>query len=663
MATLTIEGKRVKVDDAFLQMSPEEQQKTVTEIASQMGIDPAGEKKPEYTPSNLGGMDMSLLDRINTFGNGLVDQIPIVGPALSDFGAGVDAAWASMIEGRPVSKEERKGINKAQEEQYPLENIGGRVTGVVAPFVMAAPFAGASKVLGMSGSMGSRMGFGAASGAMISGADTAARGGDFGDVMKNGALGAATGAAFPVAEKGVKLAWDALRGSPMVSRPASKVADALFNRDKVDAATAAAKMNELGPSGVIADLGENVARQAGALATVPGNAQTTIANALKARQAGRNERITGDVDSLLGPAAVPSKVAQGLTDSQRALGPGYREAFADARAVDTTALAENLDAAVVNLRGDAQKAVKQVRQMLDIHGAAGNLDPNPATLFETRQAIDGMLATEANPKAIAALTEARQDIDAMLAEAVPGIKEVDAMYAELARQKEGLQLGSQVLDGGKTAIRPAEMADEIAAGVQPEGLLIGPSGKTFRVSQGARSEIDRIIGTTANNLNALKQALKGDGSWNRDKLAQLFGEEKADALVSILDREQTFQATYDAAFGNSKTAATLAAQKEFSPEVTGLPTSTSMTGLIAAALSKGAGAAAGAAKTAGNDKSAQILMSNGLSPELLTALDRAGRYARPSWIAPGAAALGVTTEKRKPIEIMVRGGNPALSGY
>lgn len=38
MATINIGGKRVKVDDAFLRLSPEEQQATVDEIASQMGM-------------------------------------------------------------------------------------------------------------------------------------------------------------------------------------------------------------------------------------------------------------------------------------------------------------------------------------------------------------------------------------------------------------------------------------------------------------------------------------------------------------------------------------------------------------------------------------------------------------------------------------------------
>lgn len=43
MATLNIGGKRVKVDDSFLKLSPEDQQKTVDEIAQSMGSGPQSE--------------------------------------------------------------------------------------------------------------------------------------------------------------------------------------------------------------------------------------------------------------------------------------------------------------------------------------------------------------------------------------------------------------------------------------------------------------------------------------------------------------------------------------------------------------------------------------------------------------------------------------------
>jgi len=55
MAVLDIEGKTVEVDDAFLKLSPEEQQRTVEEIAGQMGLNPAREEaKPEPAPQGDG---------------------------------------------------------------------------------------------------------------------------------------------------------------------------------------------------------------------------------------------------------------------------------------------------------------------------------------------------------------------------------------------------------------------------------------------------------------------------------------------------------------------------------------------------------------------------------------------------------------------------------
>jgi hypothetical protein len=53
MTTLDIGGKRVKVGDEFLSQSPEEQQRTVNEIAAQMGIGAAPAARPEQQRSGL----------------------------------------------------------------------------------------------------------------------------------------------------------------------------------------------------------------------------------------------------------------------------------------------------------------------------------------------------------------------------------------------------------------------------------------------------------------------------------------------------------------------------------------------------------------------------------------------------------------------------------
>ncbi|WP_457661853.1 hypothetical protein [Sinorhizobium medicae] len=205
------------------------------------------------------------------------------------------------------------------------------------------------------------------------------------------------------------------------------------------------------------------------------------------------------------------------------------------------------------MRGDAQRALQRVRGMLNVNGQ-DVVSNDPRVVFQTRQAIDGVLATEANPKVISALTETRQMLDDALTRAVPRIKEADAAYAELARQREAVQRGQSVLDHGRTAPRPSELAAEVQKGALPQGMQIGPSAVPLRLSQGARAEVDRILGSNANDIARLNKLVKSDGDWNRARLSQLFGQEKADRLFQVLDNELQFAKTRDVVTRNSETA-------------------------------------------------------------------------------------------------------------
>ncbi|CDP50710.1 hypothetical protein [Devosia sp. DBB001] len=204
MATLEIGGKRVQVDDSFLSLSPAQQQATVDEIASQIGAQPA------YEPSSV-----PWLDRVNAFANSAVEAIPIVGPTLNSWGNNVDAAFASMLEGRPVSPEERAGINAAERSQFPIESGAGTIAGTVAPLMLApqAALGGAGELpLIGAGNLLTRSGIGAVSGFGISGADTLARGGSANEAVQNALIGGGIGGAFPLAAKGAGLAWDGIKG-------------------------------------------------------------------------------------------------------------------------------------------------------------------------------------------------------------------------------------------------------------------------------------------------------------------------------------------------------------------------------------------------------------------------------------------------------------------
>jgi hypothetical protein len=74
----------------------------------------------------------------------------------------------------------------------------------VLPFMGAGAIPGVGRVLGMTGNLGSRMGFGAASGAAIGAADTAVRGGSAEDAKNSALVGGGIGAAFPLVGAGLR---------------------------------------------------------------------------------------------------------------------------------------------------------------------------------------------------------------------------------------------------------------------------------------------------------------------------------------------------------------------------------------------------------------------------------------------------------------------------
>ncbi|MBB3938152.1 hypothetical protein [Aureimonas phyllosphaerae] len=380
-----------------------------------------------------------------------------------------------------------------------------------------------------------------------------------------GLAGIVTGSAFPRA--GSTVLDGAGRAVPKAVRSALKA-------DGVPIGEVASRVQELGPAGTVADLGPNLRNKTAALATTPGRAQDTVVDALRARQKEAPARLTGALDETLGPAPVPSYVEREVKGNMRTLGPEYDKALEGAGPVDTKPVADAMDADIGRLRGDAQTKLKSVRSMLDevpdpdapppVAGAPTGpvLDRNAATLHQTRQAIDGMLDGEQDGNVRRVLGAVRTQLDEILGEAVPDIKRIDSQYSELGRQRDAIERGQTVLDNGRTAPRPAELRDEVAASANPSGSVVGPSGVAFRLSQGARAEIDRLVGTKLNDRAALNSVLKGESDWNYDRLSTLFGRDKVDQLYKILDNERAMAETENMALANSKTAAVQAAQKE-----------------------------------------------------------------------------------------------------
>lgn len=592
--------------------------KTGAQLAQEMSLPLPG--TPMTPPVEPEPSMVPWLDPATAFANSAVDAVPIAGPTLTNMRQNADAVFNSLITGEPYdfdkSWQQQAGFDADISRAHPEASTAGAVAGSVGPLIALGMTPKGGQALGMSGPMGQRMVAGGVSGGLIAGADALARGDDLGEAGKKGLMGLGLGTAFPLAERALSpiARWIMGKSVPKSTQNIGRQ----LEREGIDPSTLMQRIDDLGPDAVLADLGPNLQRQAGAIASLPGEGQAILRDELVRRQQGANARIQGDVNATLGEAPVPSYLQSTIREGQDALSPAYREVLQGASPVDTTPLAAWLDDVAFRDRGPAQTAAQRVRQMLDETGNAGTLSTNPETLLSTRKAIDGMMSSETNTDVLGVLQRARNEVDQMLGAAVPGIKQVDAQFAELARQSKAVDSGQQVLESGRTAPRPAEVTDMMAQGAQPEGLLIGPSGAAFRLTQGTRAEIDRIIGTKANNLTALKDALKGDGSWNRDRLVTMFGKDKADRLLNVLEREQRYARTFDTVTRNSETAARTAAQKEAAPHQFG-QTSTSIADLLLKIPQGAANMGARARSEATNKAIAEMLMGKP-TPEMVDQL-------------------------------------------
>lgn len=191
MPVLNIEGKSVSVDDAFLKLSPEQQNATVEEIAKSIGV-AAKSAEP------VGATDV-----VRAAATG----IPIAGGVANKANAVINAALAPVVEpfltkgaetlDQPTfgerydkSLELQNARDKKFATEHPVIDTTAKIAGGVGsmiPAVMAAPAA-----FGAVGTMPQMIGRGAASGAALSAADAAIRGEP---VLEHAGIGTVTGAA------------------------------------------------------------------------------------------------------------------------------------------------------------------------------------------------------------------------------------------------------------------------------------------------------------------------------------------------------------------------------------------------------------------------------------------------------------------------------------
>lgn len=292
MATLDINGTHVNVDDSFLKLSPDEQQNTVDHIAATLS-------PPAPDPVSTNDVVRSAATGVPILG-GLLNKADaatnaVLAPAFNSFFDEKDQLPESTFSERYAhSLRDQEGGDDKFATQHPIIDTGAKLAGGVAgmaPLVGAAPSLwGADAAAGL----GTRIGMGAASNALMGGADSGIRGnGVVGGALVGGVLGAAAPAAEAVASPLIGSIMARFNPEGTAQRQVAR-AISESGRPTADIAndvTQAAAEGQ-GQFTLADSLGNPGQRMLSTVTRAPGEGRTDAVNFLENRQAGQGRRIS-----------------------------------------------------------------------------------------------------------------------------------------------------------------------------------------------------------------------------------------------------------------------------------------------------------------------------------------------------------------------------------
>lgn len=521
-----------------------------------MSVDQAAmDAKPEYKPSSV-----PLLDPINAFGTALVENIPIIGKPLSDFGNQVDAAFASAVEGRPVTAEERANITQAEQDQFPAASVPGAIAGNVLPLAPLAATKVGQVAFGMTGGLPQRVAMGGLSGGALGFTDQMVRsGGDLEKSMDSGlwgaGFGAAGGAAAPVVEDALFAAGRALgiikpgQSVDSLSRPAREALIRTMQGNGALGPDGIAAIRAAGPRGMLVDASPAAADMLDTAFQRSGPGSVAAQNAVEARYTGAAQDTTQALDQALGtpmnPVAASEKIRLG---TKTARGDAYDAAYA--QPIDYSS-PEGM-AIEALMRRVPKDAIDAANRLMTVTGAESaqilakvapdgsvqflrmpdvrQLDYITRGLNDVAKAGEGMGALGGYTDLSNAYKNLSQAIRGQLKKAVPEYANALQTAAHPIQLKEAMQFGVDLLKPGALKV---DIAAEIKAMTKPQLDM---------ARQGARTYIDDVMASLKAAMSdpsqdvreaqkALQMLLSRDA---RQKLGLLLGPGKANQLYAQL---------------------------------------------------------------------------------------------------------------------------------
>lgn len=591
MATLNINGKRVTVDDAFLSLSQEEQQKTVEEIASQIG---AGQRMPDGLQSSdmseMSGMlddfrgddkyaqdtniraNMEARQLESMLGNRANPSLFVLGASM---GLGDDVSAVLNTPFRMIR--DRVGPGEAYTRQRALESAmvdrarekagvmgtvaeigGGLLTGVAAtkagPMMRAAQSGLGARMAAGAGEgafLGGIAGFGNAEGGLVDKASGAAAG---------TAFGLAAGGAIPAIGAGVRAATKPVRDAISARVNPQGFADRkVVERLTADGKSISQLSNQMREGMSLADAGGASSRTLlRTTVNVPGPAKEKVTAALIRRQFGQGDRLKTAIEKTFAdPDAYLSVKDDIAARAKEIAAPLYREAYE--KPIPYTQSLEGIlktnagKRALAKAKEMASNEQAPFRQWFANIADDGTITrkrvPDMRAWDYIKRALDDMIDGQTDSITRKTTNEGRILVDLknkMLAELD---MHNPAYAAARAASADGFVLDRAIETGRKAMTMEPAALRRAVAGMTP------PEKEAVRV--GAAEALRKRIDDAGYTHDAV---LKIWGN-RRDvaNLATLFDDEKQfSAFRRQVFAEMRKRATYNAVRGNSTTAAQMA---------------------------------------------------------------------------------------------------------
>lgn len=191
--TINVGGRQLSIDE-YRALPPEERQALQQQITQQNPSATIGPQRPQPNMvQDAVGAGATMLDSA-------IYGVPVAGPAIRGAGDFIASSTIGGLTGQ--SREDVQGqINQNRQglqERFPLTTTTSEISGAIAPMIVGGGIPTVAEWLGATGTnLLTRTAASAASGGVISGLDTAVRGGAPGDIAQNTLIGAGVGAAVP----------------------------------------------------------------------------------------------------------------------------------------------------------------------------------------------------------------------------------------------------------------------------------------------------------------------------------------------------------------------------------------------------------------------------------------------------------------------------------